>query len=47
VADDAYLANSIEDPTAEIVKGYPPIMPKNDLSGAELQQAIEYIKTVK
>lgn len=46
-ADDAYLTRAIVDPAAEIVKGYPPIMPKNDLAGADLQQIIEYIKTLK
>jgi cytochrome c oxidase subunit II len=46
-ADDAYLARAIEDPNAETVKGYPPIMPKNDLSKADLRQIIEFIKTLK
>ena len=47
VADDAYLLKSIKDPNADTVKGYPPIMPKNDLSGEDLQKVIEYIKTLK
>jgi cytochrome c oxidase subunit II len=47
LADDAYLERSITDPNAETVKGYPPIMPKNDLTGANLQHVIEYIKTLK
>jgi cytochrome c oxidase subunit 2 len=46
-ADDVYLARSIEDPNAETTKGYPPVMPKNDLSGADLQRIIEFIKTLK
>jgi cytochrome c oxidase subunit II len=46
-ADDAYLTKSIEDPNAETVKGYPPVMPQSDLSEAEVQQVIEFIKTLK
>lgn len=46
-ADDAYLIKSIKDPSVEVTKGYPPAMPQNDLSGAELQQVIEFLKTLK
>jgi cytochrome c oxidase subunit II len=46
VANDAYLAKSIEDPNAETVKGYPPIMPKGDLSESDLQQVVEFIKVL-
>ena len=46
-ADEAYLAKSIQDPAAEIVKGYPPVMPGSSLSPAELQQIIEYIQILK
>jgi cytochrome c oxidase subunit II len=47
VVDDAYLAKSIEDPNADTVKGYPPIMPKGDLSKANLQQVVDFIKTLR
>jgi len=46
-ADDTYLIESIKDPGIEVVKGYPPAMPKNDLSGAELQQVVESIKALR
>jgi cytochrome c oxidase subunit 2 len=45
--DDGYLVKSIKDPSAEVTKGYPPVMPQNDLSGSELQQIIEFIKALK
>jgi cytochrome c oxidase subunit II len=45
--DDAYLVQSIQDPVATIVKGYPPIMPKNELPATDLRQIVEYIKTLK
>jgi len=45
--DEAYLVRAIQDPAAESVKGYPPSMPINTLSDNELQQVIEYIKTLR
>jgi len=45
--DDAYLAQAIQDPAAATVKGYPPAMPKNPLTDAELRQVVEFIKTLK
>ena len=45
--DDAYLIQAIQDPVSMTVKGYPPIMPKNELPASDLQQIIEYIKTLK
>jgi cytochrome c oxidase subunit 2 len=45
--DDAYLARAIQDPGFKIVKGYPPAMPKNPLTDAELKQVIEFIKSLK
>lgn len=45
--DDAYLARAIQDPAYEMVKGYPPAMPQNPLTDAELKQVIEFIRTLK
>jgi cytochrome c oxidase subunit 2 len=47
LVDDDYLARAIQDPAAEAAKGYPPAMPKNPLSEAELQQVIAFIKNLK
>ena len=45
--NDAYLERAIQDPMAEVVKGYPPAMPANPLTRAQLKQAIEFIKDLK
>ena len=42
-----YLARAIQDPMAEIVKGYPSAMPLNPLDDDELHQVVEYIKSLK
>jgi cytochrome c oxidase subunit 2 len=49
VADDAYLRRSLLDPAADVVKGFPPIMPsqKGQLSDAEIDALVEYLKTLK
>ncbi len=48
IADDAYLLESILDPTAKIVEGYAPgSMPPNGLTETEAKQLIEYIKTLR
>ncbi|MBA4373335.1 MAG: cytochrome c oxidase subunit II [Thermodesulfovibrio sp.] len=48
-ADDEYLRRSVMEPQAEIVKGYPPVMPpqKDNLTPEELSEIIEYIKELK
>lgn len=46
-ADDAYLAESIQDPMAKTVKGYSPVMPKNPLDDSDLRDVIAFLKTVK
>ena len=47
-ADEAYLKESIVDPSAKIVKGFPPVMPPySQLSDEDLQALIEYIKSLK
>lgn len=47
-ADEAYLRESILDPTAKLVRGYEPIMPsfKGRLSQAELGQLVDYVRTL-
>ena len=46
-ADEAYLKRSIEDPKADIVKGFQPIMPPQNLSEEELSSIIEYLERLK
>jgi cytochrome c oxidase subunit 2 len=45
--DEAYLAQAINDPGFNIVKGYPPVMPNAPLADPELKQVIEFIRTLK
>ena len=47
VADDAYLAGAIQDPGAETVKGYPPVMPPVRLTDEELKQVMAFIEALK
>ncbi len=47
-ADEDYLKNSLLDPRADLVKGYPPIMPAFDaLPEEELEALVEYLKTLQ
>lgn len=48
IADDAYIRESIVDPSAKIVEGYPPIMPtfKGQVNEEQLLQLIAYIKAL-
>lgn len=48
-ADAAYLRHSMLEPTADMVKGFPPIMPsqKGQLTDREIDALIEYLKTLK
>ncbi|HTY63369.1 MAG TPA: cytochrome c oxidase subunit II [Acidobacteriota bacterium] len=47
IVDDADLEKSIREPAAEIVKGYPPAMPENQLSGDDLKHVLEFIKALR
>lgn len=49
VADEAYLRESIVDPMAKIVEGYPPSMPPfgSTLSEEQIADIIEYIKSLQ
>jgi cytochrome c oxidase subunit 2 len=45
--DEAYLRRSILEPGADIVKGFPPIMPPFTLEEKELKPILEYLKGLK
>jgi cytochrome c oxidase subunit 2 len=46
-ADEDYLSKSIKEPKADVVKGYPDIMPVLPLTPEELDLIVEYIETLK
>ena len=48
IADDDYLRESIIEPSAKIVAGYPPIMPtyRGQLSEEQILQLVAYIKSL-
>jgi cytochrome c oxidase subunit 2 len=47
-ADDAYLTESIKDPNAKIVKGFPSgIMPQFNLTDAQIKSIVAYLETLK
>jgi cytochrome c oxidase subunit 2 len=45
-ADDAYLKRSIREPLAQVVKGFPPAMPKIEMTDDEVNALVEYIKSL-
>lgn len=48
-ADDAYLINSIIDPSSQIVEGFPDLMPKgfaDTLTPQQIDDIVEYIKSL-
>jgi cytochrome c oxidase subunit 2 len=47
VADEPYLRRSILEPGADLVKGFPPIMPPFTLKEDELKPIMEYLKGLK
>ena len=47
VADDAYLARSIKEPNAQIVRGYRTAMPTTPMSDADIAAVTADIKTIK
>jgi cytochrome c oxidase subunit 2 len=49
VADEAYLRKSLLEPSTDIVKGFPPIMPaqKGQLTDEEIGALIDYLRTLK
>jgi cytochrome c oxidase subunit 2 len=46
VVDEPYLRRAIQQPSAEIVKGYPPTMPEMPLTEEELSAVIAYLRTL-
>ena len=47
IADDEYIRRSIKAPPADVVKGFQPIMPVLQLSDDEINEIVEYFKTLK
>jgi cytochrome c oxidase subunit 2 len=47
VADEEYIRKSIMHPKADIVKGYPAVMPEIPLEEKEMHSVIDYLKTLK
>jgi cytochrome c oxidase subunit 2 len=47
VINEKYLKRSILKPQADIVKGYPPVMPVISLTDEELNAVIDYLKNLK
>ncbi len=45
--DDAYLRKSIQQPQADVVKGYPPAMPLTVVNTKELDDMVDTLKKVK
>ncbi|MEZ5966567.1 MAG: cytochrome c oxidase subunit II [Planctomycetota bacterium] len=45
--DEAYITESIKNPMAKIVEGYPPSMPPQQVTDEEIGFIIEYIKSLK
>ena len=45
-ADDLYIKESITDPSAKIVKGFPNVMPQFNLTPEEQDQLVAYIKSL-
>jgi cytochrome c oxidase subunit II len=47
VADEAFIRKFILEPNLVHIEGYPPIMPKIDLTAEELTSLVDYIKSLK
>lgn len=45
--DEAYLIESIKNPSAKVVKGFPPVMPPQNLSAGELEAMVKFIKSLR
>ena len=46
-ADKDYIKNSILSPLQDVVKGFPPAMPPQNLNGEQISQIIEFTKAIK
>ncbi len=47
VADETYIRRAISEPNAEVVKGFPPIMPPQKLTEDETMAIVDYLKDLK
>ncbi len=47
VADEAYIAESIQQPAAKVHQGFQPIMPSLALSDADIENVIAFIQTLE
>jgi cytochrome c oxidase subunit 2 len=47
VSDEVYLRKSILEPNADVVKGFPPIMPPQKMTEDEINELIQYMKELK
>ena len=47
IVDEAYLRRSLLEPNADVVKGFPPVMPAAALKEDEVQAILEYLKGLK
>jgi len=47
VVDEASIRKHITEPSVDIVKGYPPVMPKVSLTDEELTALVEFMKNLK
>ena len=47
LSDESYLRKSLLEPNADVVKGYPPIMPLQKMSEDEINELIQYMKELK
>jgi cytochrome c oxidase subunit 2 len=47
IVNEEYIRRSIHEPNAEIVKGYPNVMPPPPLTDKEIEEVVAYIKTLK
>jgi cytochrome c oxidase subunit 2 len=45
-ADDAYLTKSINNPSAQVVKGFQPIMPERKLPADQVAAIVAYLKAL-
>ena len=45
--DDAYLRESVVDPSAKVVDGFDDVMPKPEVTDEEVNQIVEYLKNLK
>jgi cytochrome c oxidase subunit II len=46
VADEAYILESVNDPNAKVLKGYPPIMSNQGLSPVEQKFIVAFLKSI-